>query len=235
VGQFALNVGAIDLSGVVVPMRPGVTMRGTVVWEGTPSDWGTTSVQAEPARGSPLLGTRSTQAVFDTAETFLINGLLPGEYVLRVTNARSGGLLKSVRWKDRDYTDLAFDASSGQDFNGVVVTLTTMKIGLGGTVHQGPGLTAPNSSVVAFPAEREQWTGYGLTATRIKATAVSQAGAYSVKDLPAGDYYLVAVDASQSAAWKDPKWLESASRFATRVTLRWGDSVSQDLTVVLVK
>jgi hypothetical protein len=48
--------------------------------------------------------------------------------------------------------------------------------------------------------------------------------------LPPGEYFVVAVDAAFGGAWRDPEWLDAASRVATRVTLKWDEPVTIDLS-----
>jgi hypothetical protein len=234
-GRLPIVVRTRDIDDLVVPMRRAARIAGSVVWDGPPPpNWGVSSLAAEPARGSPALGSHPNQSMFDVFETFSIDGLGAGEYVLRATNVRSGGLVKSVRSGDRDFTESAFDASSGGDFTNVVITLTTNVPIATGAVRNGRSPAGSEFRVLAFPVEREQWTGYGLTPARIALAAIVN-GAYRMANLPEGNYYLVAVDSDQSAAWRDPAWLDIASRVATRVALRWGETTAQDLAVVPIK
>jgi hypothetical protein len=53
--------------------------------------------------------------------------------------------------------------------------------------------------------------------------------------VPAGDYLVLAVDDESAERWKDPAFLEAASRVATRVSIAWGETKAQDLTVQEVR
>ena len=46
---------------------------------------------------------------------------------------------------------------------------------------------------------------------------------------------MIAVDRSQIDAWTDAKFLAAAEPLATRVSLKWGEQKSVDLTVNTVK
>jgi hypothetical protein len=161
-----------------------------------------------------------------------VEGLLQGEYVVSVL---SGGRVKSIIWNGRDFTNRPFDASSGEDFNDVVVTLTTKSIVFTGTVRDERGATSDEAAVIVFPVEREQWSNYGFIPDRLKAIQVTNAGVYRFQSLPAGDYFAVAVGPDLIDGWKDPAFLEKASRVATRITLAWGENKTQDLRVVAVR
>ena len=52
---------------------------------------------------------------------------------------------------------------------------------------------------------------------------------YALSSLRAGDYLVVAVDASLSEAWQDSRFLEAAATVATRLTLNWGVASVLDL------
>ena len=54
---------------------------------------------------------------------------------------------------------------------------------------------------------------------------------FELTGLPKGDYYLVAVDPALAEAWKDPRFFPAAAGAATRVSLDWGTSLTQDLTL----
>jgi len=53
--------------------------------------------------------------------------------------------------------------------------------------------------------------------------------------LPAGDYFIVAVDPSLVTAWQDPKFLERAAAVAIRVSLAWDESKALDLSKVRIR
>ena len=58
---------------------------------------------------------------------------MAGEYVLRMKYGSR--TVESIIWDGQDYTDRPFDASTGRDISGVVVTLsTTDVVAVGGVV-----------------------------------------------------------------------------------------------------
>jgi hypothetical protein len=111
--------------------------------------------------------------------------------------------------------------------------MTTKATRISGSVRD---VTEPGrkTSVVAFPVEKRQWSRYGLTPLTIK--TVSFAGPrYTLTGLPPGEYFVVAVDAAFGGGWRDPAWLDAASRVATRVTLEWEEPVTVDLPLSRVQ
>jgi hypothetical protein len=155
-------------------------------------------MMTEPVDGDPTLGRQSAgTAVNDPSMPFAIEGLVSGRYLLRNFNELAG---VAAMWNVRDLRDSGFDASLGQDFDDVVVTLTDKLAQLSGAVSGRAGTV---SAVIVFPVDR--------------------------KRLPAGEYFVVAVDPLQINLWTDPSFLAAAAAQATRVTLEWGDKKTQDV------
>ena len=60
-------------------------------------------------------------------------------------------------------------------------------------------------------------------------------GKYNFPDLPAGDYFVVAIPEEQAVVWREPGRLAVLSRLATRVRLTEGQAATQDLRTVTVR
>ena len=58
-------------------------------------------------------------------------------------------------------------------------------------------------------------------------------GSFQFTTLPAGDYYVAAIEPSRSAIWRDPEFLAGLERSAARVTLAWGQTATRDVTMVV--
>jgi hypothetical protein len=159
-----------------------------------------------------------------------MTGLRAGEYVIRPY--RPGLTVVRIVANGQDVTTRTIDTSSG-DISGVVVTMTTKATTISGSVRD---VTGPRQqmSVVAFPVEKRQWSRYGFTPLTIKAASFF-GPRYTLTGLPPGEYFVVAVDAPFSGAWRDPAWLDAASRVATRVTLKWDEPVTIDLSLSRVQ
>jgi hypothetical protein len=184
-------------------------------------------VQLEPADGDARLFPTFTGLGGPPArQQFSLTGLRAGEYVIRPQVARGTTVVRIVA-NGQDVTTRTIDTSSG-DISGVVVTMTTKATTISGSVRDVTE-AAQRTSVIAFPVEKRQWSRYGLTPLTIK--AASFAGPrYTLTGLPPGEYFVVAVDAAFGGAWRDPEWLDAASRVATRVTLKWDEPVTIDLS-----
>lgn len=237
-GRTPVTLDGADVTGVAVMMRPGVTLSGHIVWEGhegTPKDvTRAPAVWAEPADGNAALGMPTSPFPGPLNEPFTIQGLLPGRYTLRVV-FQGSWQVKSIMWNGEDHTYTGFDASEGRNFEGVVITLTDKHPQLTGRLTTGSATPAPGSVVIAFPTDPARWTTYGITPRNIRTARADTAGAYRFTLLPAGAYFLVAVEEDEADGWQDPSFLEQAQARAVRVSIGWGEAKTQNLQVGRVR
>jgi hypothetical protein len=203
-----LSVGHQDLDDVVVPLQPAVSVRGHVVLEAgseMPVS-GNFILHAQPADGDPSRGQPSGRTDSkDPTNAFAIEGLMGGRYVLSSFNGLG---VVSIIHGGRDITNTGFDASAGQDFDDVVVTLTSRRTTVAGTVFGAPAATA---AVLAFPVDRERWTDYGWDPQRLRTARGGSNGAFEIEGLPKGDYFVIAVDVLHINAWAEPAFLAAAA------------------------
>jgi hypothetical protein len=224
-----------DVNGVVVTLRRGVTLSGRVIWDApSPPEFASIVGQplsAEPADGSLLSTGTGRTSPGDPGGAFAIAGLEIGEYFLRARNF-PGWIAKSIVSGGRDYLDRPFDTSSGLDVSDIEITVTSKGAAIEGRVSDARGTPAGDgAAVIIFPVAREQWTSYGVTPPRIRSVRTTQTGTCVIDSLPAGDYFLVAVDAAQAGAWTDPAFFERASASAARVSVDWGERRPVSLTL----
>jgi hypothetical protein len=238
--ELPIDVGADDVTGLRITLRPSVTVSGEIVWDGPPGNHtnpasGQTypaipAVLLEPAAGDARLFPTRTGLPRATQQ-FSVAGLRAGEYVIR-PSVYPGTTVVRIVANGQDVTTGTIDTSSG-DISGVVVTMTTKVTTITGNVRDvtGPG---QQTSVIAFPVEKRQWSRYGFTPLTI-ATTLFLGPRYTLTGLPPGEYFVVAVDAAFGGAWRDPAWLDAASRVATRVTLKWDEPSTVDLSLSRVQ
>ena len=250
-GRGTVTVGDTDVHDYALRLRPNATVRITVVPEIVPPSSilpppASFSIRLDPAGADAAFGAprpRSTVAAPGPGNvtiartgfgTFVIPGVIPGNYFFRALNG-PGWLIKSVVSKGRDYTNEPLDASLGEDLNDVVITLTNAVQVLSGSVRSSPELPADQVIVVAFPTDLALWRNGGVWPARMKTASMSSAGTYRFSDLPAGDYFVSAIPRSLRTTWQDPAVLSQIARSATRVTVSWSRNMTQDLTTVVVR
>jgi hypothetical protein len=249
-GRETVTVGGTDIRDYVFRLRPTVTVRGRIVTEIVPVQTATAVLPAQqfsirldpagaaasgaprPSAWNPSLG--MVLNISSKPGDFVISSVVPGQYWFRVTNSPNWRI-KSIVWRGRDYTSEPLDSSSGEDLNDIVITLTNAVQVLSGAVRSTPELPADRSFVVAFPTDPALWRNTGIWPPRMKTAAVSNSGNYRFSDLPAGDYFVAPIDRRHQLGWQDPDVLGQIARSAARVTLAWSQSVTQDLTTVVVR
>jgi hypothetical protein len=236
-GRTSVVVGAQDVAGLTLELKPTVAIRGHIDWQGIkpaitvagaaggPSGPAAIPIYADPADGDVSLGMPSGRSVLSTG-AFEIVGLRSGLYRLRIIGAPA---VQSIVWDGRDYTDRPFDASEGRDIEGVVVRLTSQLATASGDVRDDRGNRVVTGAVLAFPVNRALWLHQGFAPAKLRSAPVGSDGRYELK-LPAGEYHIVAVTDAQAAGWQDPKFLERAAAGAPVVRLEWGATSAQSLT-----
>jgi hypothetical protein len=233
-GQTEIDVEGRDLTNVVVALRRGIALSGRAVWEETGGAAGASTRQRPPPA---LAGVGADPAAFTAGPAigrtdvkdrsiFALRGLRPTSYFLRMYELQ-GAMVKSIVWNGRDYTDTPFDASAGSDIENVLVTFTTRKITVTGSVANAQS-TANGVVVLVFPPERERWSARG-SSRRFLSIPVGMDGSYLSRAVPSGTHLLVAIDRSRAESWRDPHFLEAASLAATKVAVDWGQSVAINL------
>jgi hypothetical protein len=244
-GRLSVSVSAPAVKDLVIDLKPGVTLRGRVDWEGaiqspqvtmasgappgSPRP-GTTPISAEPADGNAQLGMPPGR--YDLAtKTFEIPGLLSGPYRFRMLG---GIMIKSIVWEGRDLTYEPFDASQGHDFNGIVVTMTDKAAVIEGSVRDENGNRVPLAAVLAFPTDRKRWTRFGYAPQNLQSVQTTSKGTYTLK-LPAGEYYVVAVDVARADDLYDPAFLAALALRADTVKVDWGETRSVAATMRRVR
>jgi len=255
-----VTVGNADIDNLVVSLNPGAMLRGRMIFEGTTRVVATApaggiagggtpvmiaeraplpermpTVYAEPAAADVSRGVVQSisPAAAGDSDTFSLNGLRSGEYVLRVRAGAGQYMVKSILAGGRDVTHAPIAMAIGRNVSDVVITFTSEIPSIAGAV-QGDPATVAKSAVMVFPVEKEQWTRYGLTPTRLQSQP-AVGGAYRFEALPAGEYFVVAVDVVQITAWQDPQFLARAAGVATRVRVGWGESRVVDLKVTRIQ
>jgi hypothetical protein len=185
-----------------------------------------------------LFATSSTPEMFNNPGPTRVNEdatfemrVQPGNYLIRMNpqgnfaNAR----IKSVRLNGVDVTDTGFDSRPNEDLNGLEVELTTQLSDLSGFVSNARGENVKDYSIVVFARDRQRW---GLASRYISGGRPDQDGKYRVRNLPAGDYYAIALEYVEQGAGTDPEFLDRIKDRATEFSLNDGETKTLSLKLV---
>jgi hypothetical protein len=233
--QQALTVGDSEVTGLNIALRTGVHFSGRIVFDGAiappAADRLTSaSVMAVPVDGSQM----SVSPVrADSSGSFTTTQYMPGKYWVTVNGAFAPWTLRSVVSGGRDLLSQPLELGS-TDINDLVVTYSDQVSGVSGTVRDG-GKPAMDATVFAFPAEYQAWIANGMAPRQAKTAAPGKTGAFSVSDLPAGPYVLIAVPSDVAVDLQDPKWIAKLAVAGTRVSVSAGEKKQQDLTISRIR
>jgi hypothetical protein len=144
----------------------------------------------------------------------------------------SGWFVKGITRNGQALDDLPFELKAA--LSDLVITVSNRGARIRGNVRTAAGAPDATAAIVLFPADARQWVDFSAYARGIKDVRAARDGAYSIADLPAGDYLIVAMP-QQQLDWTQPKFFETLSRLASRVTLGAGDAYAFDLRTVNVK
>jgi protocatechuate 3,4-dioxygenase beta subunit len=225
-------VGDKDVEDVLVALRPALRIEGRVEYRNASG----LVPRPDTMRGRILFfqtafGDLSNFGVEFDGNTFA-SVAPPGQWIVNTTD-HTGWYVQSVTLDGKDVTDRPFDLQA--DVTSLLVTYSDKHPTVSGTVKDARGEASATAAVLAFPADPARWSGYGTESRTMTSMLVSRAGAYTLDSLPAGDHFLIAVDAAETDDWMDPQKLERLARQATRVTLTASDSKTVDLTLKVIR
>ena len=241
VGTQPVVVNGQNIDGITLALQPGITLSGNITVESSgtpaPADYSVFRIDAPEVnplpfagggRGGPLGGGGRSEK----NGSFMVPNLLPGPHYIRVSG---GGVLgagqaswtvKSVTVGGQDVSDVPLDIKAGQNLENVSVVLTDRTTELSGTVRNGRNEGSAALTVIVFSAEAQYWRPQSR---RINAARTDQSGTYHFRNLPPGDYLMVAVDDVEQGEWFDPAYLEKVRQDATRLSISEGEKKTQDL------
>jgi hypothetical protein len=228
-------VGDGGLEGVNLALREGYKISGRVDFSGSaerppPARLTQIPVIIEPADGRQRTNFQQPGRVGPDG-TFTATGLLPGRYFVRVGGAPGGWVTQSVTLGGVDVSDNPLELE--RDISGVLVTFTDRISDLRGTVR-GVKQEEP-AAVLVFPSDTNAWKNFGINPRRMRMTRANLTGAFAFGNMPAGDYYIVAVPDEYSGEWTDPAYLDVLTRVAMRITIGDGERKVQEVEVQDVK
>jgi hypothetical protein len=234
--EVPVSVGRADLTDMTIPLRTGLRVSGSVEFDGTKEKPAGMALIRMAILLEPIEGRGPTTlpgGQVDSGLQFKTYGVPAGKYFVRpMVFATSGWSFKAAMYQGRDVANVPLELDSA-DVSGVVITFTDRATELSGTVETSAGVD-PSATVIVFPSDITAWTTSGAGPRRMRPARASPTGAYKITGLPAGSYYIAAVPDEFASEWLDPKFLETLSRTATRVTLEDGDRKTQNVRTTRV-
>jgi hypothetical protein len=205
-----------------------------VVFEGgpppDPADLEQLSFRLMPlGSGGRLLSNGGGRVGGDARFTFA--GIVPDTYQFTYTwtaaAASDRWTLKgsTVNGRDAYESPLAITPDDRIDWT---ITYTDTPTSLTGVFQDRSGRVATDYYLLLFSADRAFWTP---GSRRVRTSRPATDGAFAVKGVPAGEYYLAALTDLEPGEWNDPTLLERLMPAAARVVLREGQTTVQDFRI----
>lgn len=224
------TVHAIDLM-----LQPGMSMGGRFVFEGgaPPANLAGTQMTLEGLQISPGRQVSMFRTDASADGTFRATGLTPGRFLLRATapgsTTTSGWALKSIVHNARDLLDAPFELAPGEILSDVVVTFTDRPAELTGALQNSSGTPTADYFILVCSTDRTFWFP---NSRRIVSVRPNSTGAYSIRNLPPGEYFLSALTDVETGEWFDPEFLRAlVAASPIKFTIGDGERKRQDLRV----
>lgn len=150
----------------------------------------------------------------------------PGKWRVMSVGGPAGWALKLVRYDGVDVTDEGIEVRANENVENVEIELTSQLTTVSGLVTDSRGESVRNYSLVVFARDRERWTP---GSRYLRSARPDQDGRFKVTGLPAGDYYVVALDYIEQGEETDPEFLDQLESRAATFSLDDGETKALDL------
>jgi hypothetical protein len=169
--------------------------------------------------------------IADAEGRFTFAGIVPDAYTFGFTWPKTSTgatwILKASVANGKDAFDGPLRVSPGETLDWTV-TFTDKPSILSGIFQDRGGRAATDYYILVYPTDRRFWVP---GTRRIRTTRPATDGAFSLKGLPDGEYYLAALTDLESGEWNDPALLDQVAPSALKVTLREGATTTQDVRI----
>lgn len=220
---------------VDLTLQPGMSFGGRVVFEGA-------SASVGPAGARVILegfhidpGQQVDRFTADAGPdgVFRVTGLTPGRFLVSATTSAgtstSGWALKSMVSGGRDLLDAPFEIAPGETVPDVIVSFADHPSALTGALQNSSGTPTSDYFIVVFSTDPKFWFP---SSRRIVSVRPDSTGTYSIRNLPAGEYFISALTDVETGEWFDPAFLQVlVAASPGRLTIRDGEIQKQDLRV----
>jgi hypothetical protein len=222
---------------VAVPLtlQPGVPINGRVVFEGaaqpTPAEMQALAFMLQAPGAGGQLQTFGGHGKVDAEGRFSFPSVEPDTYRFAHTwnapSARDKWVIRSATANGREAFETPLRVNAGEPVEWTI-TFTDTPATLTGLFQDPGGRAATEYYILAFSSDRRHWTA---GSRRIRMTRPDTGGAFTFKGLLAGDYHLVALPDLENGEWNDPTLLEQLVKSSTIVTIRDGETTTQNYRI----
>jgi protocatechuate 3,4-dioxygenase beta subunit len=216
-----LDVQGQDLHDLSLVMQPALSVSGSVKFEGSAALPALTNVRVNLAPQATPAGitiSSATNVNLEADGRFTLKGVSPGRYRLSAfIPPRDAWVVRSSSLGGQDALDTYVDVRQTLTDASIVFTdqLTTLS-----------GHARPASTVLLFSTNQAQWYQGSRRVVTARATAD---GSYTVRTVPAGQYFCADIDEPEPGQTSDPSFLQSLAATAAKIGLVEGEKKTLDL------
>src|SRR5262245_11175620 len=212
-----------DVNDVQLITAKPATIRGRVLVDTGATPPGASTLRLFLSSVEPMMG--GGQATVKDDFTFEFRSS-PGHYLIRMfAGPDSDWHLHAVRHHGLDVTDSGIEVASNGSVSDVEVEVTSKPTGATGKVLDDSGQPVRDAWVVLFSQDQQRW---GSPTRFVGAGRPNLNNVYTVQ-VPAGEYFAVALTDVEQGEWNDPDFLAPLRDRAVRVTVADGAKTNLDL------
>ena len=179
--------------------------------------------ESTDAAGNGLTAPIATTVRHDGS--FEFPAVIPGRY--RIEAATSGAWwLRSAMQQGSDALDTGLEVATTDV--ALTLMLSDRRPSIAGTLTQATGRPATDYAIVAFSEHRAHWRA---GSRRVRSVRPATNGAFELRDMPPGAYFLAALTDIDPADLADATLLESIAQHAIKVEVREGERTVQDVRI----
>ena len=217
-----------DQDGLEVLLRPGTPIAGRIVLDdGTTPAFGNQPprITIVSSRGDPFTGSGPYLQV--ASDGTLTGRARPGTYALSAGWPSQGWSFRAARIDGRDVSGRTIEI--GDAPLSLELAFARGGTGIQGQISDARGNPTRDATVLVFPIEENTWE-ISSVSDFIRSEEPRKA-AFSITNLTAGDYYVVALDESARRAGRTAPALRRLVPLATRVRVDPGQPVVVNLVM----
>jgi Carboxypeptidase regulatory-like domain len=227
-----VNVGDQDVDGVILSLKPGLEITGTMTTDGPPPS--TPQNQQQPSapmkprvflqpvdlNGGMFLGTA------DADGTFVLHAVAPDVYTVMAMSDQPGTYLKSIRLGDQDVPTGQIDLTQ-MSSAALKIVFGTDGGSIQGTVQDRNGKPAPGLIVSLSPPEE-----YAGRRDLFKVTSTDPKGNFRFQGLAPGEYKVFAWEDADTNMVQVPEFRKPFESKAASITISANSKESVQLNAI---
>lgn len=230
-GTTRISVTGAGQGSAAILVGGGATASGRVVFEGNAAPPKSPGRAGVPVYGSDGQWCQAGQATIGDDWTFKAEGLI-GTCGAMPRAMFGAWTLKAVMFRGRNLMDEPFTFEPGQHYGDVQIVVTDKRNEILLRVSDDAGQVTREFVAIAFSTDKSKWTQFQRyihtfattapappAANRPNSPPVGPAGLPRMTGLPAGEYYIIAVDDIAYDDATDPVILEKLALIASRIVV----------------